>query len=191
MKRVAIFLYFLLFSDFLHSQTDSSEFKAMFDDGNISNAKNIMKINPTAFVVGDIPVHYERVIFNTLTMEVGLGYLRNVETFELFIPYESQPAKGTGLSVYVNPRVFLGRKAPEGYYLGLLYRRRKFSCGQVHNDLAVNNGIQFALKRVVFEIMYGWGFRIIDYPKSNSGQYHALEKIKLIFPASIKIGYKF
>ncbi|HEY8400302.1 MAG TPA: hypothetical protein VIK89_03515 [Cytophagaceae bacterium] len=193
MKKLLLIATSLFLSYSIYAQTDDDDLKAMFDDGNISTSKNVLKINSLAWPAGDLPIHYERVLLEVLSVEVGVGYILDMETIEIQIPYEDRVgSKGNGYSLWVNPRLFLTGNAPEGYYMGMLYRRRAYSFEYTYNDYVIINGIQspFAKGRFMVDFMYGFGLRFVD-----SGLYQSslpsFNKMRMVFPTSVKLGYKF
>lgn len=175
------------------SQTDQNELDAIFDDGNISTAKNIVKLNPPALLAGDLPLLYERKLSDALMLEVGVGYLLNIKSYELTLPMDQlgREPRGSGFSIWLNPKLFLTGDAPEGYYMGLFYRRRQYSSGLVYSDFCLNNGFQVNLDgRYMLDFMYGSGIRFVDDPDQQTGFYQGME-VKLIFPVAVKFGYLF
>lgn len=190
-------LIFCLFSLFLSlniafGQTKEDDLQAMFDDGNISTSKNLVKVNPTAFIAGDLPIFYERVISDVVGVEIGIGYLIDMKSYEFTLAMEEfgPERKGSGYSIWLNPRIYFGGEAPEGYYLGLLYRRRSFSSGFLQNDFSMNNGFQFGIKdRLLVDIMYGLGLRFIEDPAYSTGSYEL--DVDIVLPFGIKLGYLF
>lgn len=196
MLRLLFLLSSFFYGSFAFSQSDSTDLKALFDDDEISTAKTVVKINPTALLASDLPVTIERLFLKHFTVEFGAGIILDMPSYELSLEMTlPRPSLGRGFSLWLNPRLYLSGKTPEGYYIGLLYRHRNFSSGIIYNDYAFNNGMQLSLLgkgRVMVDMMYGVGFRFFDSTFFDlTGINNPLHRIRFIFPGAVKIGYKF
>ncbi len=176
-----------------------------FDDGKIGNAKNVFKINVISPIVGDLPIYFERVFSDKVTLEVGLGVLLpfyNGDIFEILDGEELEIQNPQfGFSIYVHPKFYWQSQSPELNYSGIQYRRRHYNLTDravVYNDISFNYGLQVLLvHRIAFDYNLGVGFRFrtVTYTSpssmygSNLDENTKMEIIGLVVPWTIRIGF--
>ncbi|RMG83907.1 MAG: hypothetical protein D6707_00145, partial [Bacteroidetes bacterium] len=161
---LGIFFCFSLSNGFAQNDTiqDLSQY---FDDGKISNSKNIVKINATSIINGDLPVYYERPLTNSFSVELGAGLLLPYYFPEIFFPdetdYEPITNSNLGYSLWFFPKIYLFSPS-EFSYVGFMYRRRAYQNEQtvIYNDFTISSGYQInPVKRLVLDIYLGVGIR--------------------------------
>jgi len=198
MQRNPVLVIFsiLLFCSYgLYAQEDSVRNNAWyFDDGGVSVARNVVKVNVWSVIIGDLPVYYERVLSKSLSIEVGAGillpyYVPGVPGF--FSKKEQTHNPTFGYSFWIHPKYYLQREAPELLYWGFQYRRRSYHQNDqafILTDFTFNYGLQLILgKRFALDSNIGFGFRF-DHDMSSSPLYRISG---LAVPIGIKIGYIF
>lgn len=176
----------------LPAQSDSTQNNAYyFDDGGVSEAKNLIKLNILSIINGDLPVYYERVLSKSFSIEIGAGIL-----FPYYIPELPQLSSDShrienpdyGYSLWIHPKYYLQDQAPELTYFGIQLRRRNYNQDNetiIYTDVTLNYGLQLYFgKRFVFDYNIGIGFRFetdkaIDIRYNTSG---------LAVPIGIKLG---
>ncbi len=198
--KICILLSLLMISGKLFAQIgndDTSDISGYFDDGRISKAKNIIKVNALSVITGDIPVYYERVLTKRLSIEVGFGIL---------LPYYGSELPGNtgvdqvisdpdnGYSIWVHPKYYIW-KSPEGSYLGIQYRRRSYNengFNIIYSDYTINYGFQFIIgSRGIMDINLGLGLRDKKVPNGFLTESWELEKTALVVPFGIRFGILF
>ena len=98
--------------------------------------------------------------------------------------------KTYGHSFYLQTKYFLAQIAPEGNYLALQIRNRKYTKNGIkkhHNDLAIMFGAQHVLHdRITIDYNMGVGLysNVSDYATDSNG-----DPIDVSIPVSLKIGY--
>jgi len=175
---------------------DNSQY---FDDGGASWINNVIKINATGPLTGEFSVHYERLLFNGISLEVGAGSLFPFVFGPLDTFYESDnlsdgeeflPIPDTGYSLYIHPKIYLQFEDLEMHYVGLQYRKRIFTANP--NDITVtdytlNYGLQQYLgKRVAMDYNLGMGYRDY-YSKGNEFE----GQLPLAYNLTIRLGFRF
>ena len=195
--KFSIAILFLLQCVFqsLYAQSDSTRNASWyFDDGGISESKNILKINVLSVITGDLPLYYERVISRSFTIEVGAGLL-----FPYFIPnsiqneFDSEPLESPdiGYSIWIHPKIYLRQEAPELDYIGVQYRKRTYRQNGESNsltDITLNGGLQIMpLSRMVFDFNIGLGISFND--ENSTAPEDRIAGVA--FPIGVKIGYIF
>lgn len=195
-RKQFLFLLFIIISLYsleLRSQNDSiTDISYYFDDGGISEAKNIIKINALAIVNGDLPFSLEKTISEAFGIEIGFGILLPYyvpEIPKLLTNDIDIVDPGYGYSLLVNPRFYLQHKAPEFNYWGIQYRRRNYNLNDgniIYNNLTINFGLQLSFgKRFLFDYNIGAGIEFKEGDKTRSSNYIS----HFAFPISIKLGY--
>lgn len=145
---------------------NTNDVSIYFDDGGISESRNIIKLNVLSTVNGDVPFNYERILNDAFSIEVGIGLLLPYyypEEPQLYYNKVNNTEPGLGYSLMVMPRFYYLHSAPEVFYTGVQWRRRSFYRGGeniIRNDITVNYGIQFVLgRRILLDGSIGVGFR--------------------------------
>ena len=150
----------------VNAQVDTTNNAYFFDDGGISNAKNIFKVNVISIINGDLPFYYERVLNKSFGLEVGAGILLPYYIPEI-IPLLSGETiinnPNYGYSIWFQPKYYLLKKAPEYSYMSFQYRRRNYYQNIqsiVFSDITFGYGTQlFIGKRFLFDYNTGIGYR--------------------------------
>jgi hypothetical protein len=191
--------FFILFSSFAQSQTtDTNSVAYLMDDGKISSARNIVKVNLVSPIIGDLPFYYERIVGKYFGLEAGAGILLpfyGPEGLGLF--YEDQEIIDpvSGYSLWFQPKLYLLGKAPQYSYMGFQYRKRHYNLKSKQEieylDLTLNFGFQFYLwKRLMLDYNLGIGFRQRKYPV-----YHVDNGreglIGIAMPLNLRLGFVF
>jgi hypothetical protein len=199
MKHFFIFIFIFFVSTSAQSQnTDTNSVAYLMDDGNISNTKNIIKVNFISPIMGDVPFYYERLLGKYIGIEAGVGILLPYYGPEgLGILYEEKEIvdPGLGYSIWVQPKVYFFGKAPEYNYMGFQYRKRHYNLnnGQQidHIDLTLNFGFQFFItNRLLLDYNIGIGFRQRKYSVYHSA--NATEGlIGIAMPMNLRLGFVF
>ena len=191
--QVILLVYILLISHHkVIAQNDSIQDNSYyFDDGGISESKNLVKINVLSIVNGDLPVYYERIIGKSFSIEFGAGILLPYyipELPQLFLDEPEIENPDFGHSLWIHPKYYIQHEAPELNYLGIQFRRRSYTQDNqaiIFTDLTFNYGLQLILgKRFVFDYNVGVGFsfktqKSLNIEKEISG---------VALPIGVKLG---
>ena len=169
MSKKAILLVLLL-SPFLGgkllAQNDSINAQ-YFSDNGIAGGKNVIKLNMLSPIVGELAVHYERVLTDMMSLEVGGGAMLSYHVPDLIDILSGDGGDITdpslGYCLYIHPKFYPQREAPELSFTGPMYRKRVYNMADrkvVYNDLTWNYGFQLMLAhRMVLDYNLGLGFR--------------------------------
>ena len=178
----------LLFLICLSSNAQSDDVSQYFDDGGIDDRLNVVSINFSSLVVGDLALHFERKIGKAFGLETNLGLLLPYYTNEIprfIFDYDkliTDPQIGYSFSLF--PKFYLQDKF-DGIFLGLQYRRRSYlmDSGNIHfNDISYLSGSYFDFSsRLILEYAFGIGYRFVNSDGEN----------EILFPFLIKLGYIF
>ncbi len=190
MRSLTIIILTFVFTSltFFGQANDNSKY---FDDGKISEAKNVIKLNLSSIIHGDVPIFYERAIGNSFAIEVGAGLLMPYyvpDLIQLLSDEKDFSDPDSGYSLWFQPKFYFGGNAPELVYVGLQYRRRNYkkdSSTFVYTDISFNYGYQLILgKRIALDYSSGVGFRFRggDLESGISG---------VIVPVHLKLGVLF
>lgn len=187
---ILILLFVLLLSNtMLLAQNDSiNDISYYFDDG-ISGQKNLIKLNAMSIINGDLPVFYERILGNSIGIEVGVGLLLPYYVYELGDIF-TEGAKienfNLGYSLWIHPKYYVTHNAPELGYWGIQFRKRNYSQTKSFTDITINTGAQYIIgKRMTISVNVGMGIR---FNKDKTNETSELEE-GFIIPFAIKIGY--
>lgn len=188
-KIIILMLILALFYNKIYSQDDNTiDNSSYFDDGGLSERKNIIKYNILSSLNGDASLHYERALAKKFAIEIGAGFLfPNKFIFLEDEFYNASPRKtDNGYSLWLNPKFYIFKNAPEDYYVSFLLRQRCYNIGEqkiIHNDILFNQGIQFIIgKRFSFDISLGFGLRLTKDKSADD---------KLGFSITVPLGCKF
>lgn len=181
-----------IYSQKLYSQDEPVQDVSYYlDDSGFSNRKNVFKVNLTSIVYGDLPIFYERAITNSLSVEVGAGvilpyYFPQLSLLDKDDNHIENPTGGT--SIWVQPKLYFGGRAPENSYFGIQWRQRKYNLenNQVrHTELTLNLGYQLVLgRRFTFDYNAGIGFGM-QKSKIDEGKD---EFLGLSMPIGVRLG---
>ena len=159
---------FLLFSipKMLHSQDEPVQDVSYYlNDSGFSQRKNVIKLNLSSIVYGDLPIYYERALTNSLSVEVGAGIILPYYFPELSLLDKEDngvvnPIGGT--SIWIQPKIYYGGRAPENSYVSIQWRQRRYNLENneiTHTDITANFGYQLVLgKRFIIDYNTGIGF---------------------------------
>ncbi|MFH2143964.1 MAG: hypothetical protein ABIJ97_16180 [Bacteroidota bacterium] len=188
---ISLFVLQLPVNKFLAQNDSIEDISYYFDDGGISEGKNIVKLNVLAIINGDLPVSYEKTLTNLFSIEVGVGLLLPYYFPEVPQVFEDETEienPDFGYSLLVNPKFYLQHKAPELNYLGVQYRRRNYNLIDntiVYTDITINCGLQLNFaKRFVVDYNVGLGYR---FKKGGATNSYNISNVAI--PVSIKLGY--
>ncbi len=164
---VAIALFLILPEKAVKAQSDSTtDLSYYFDDDEISTSKHIVKLNLLTVLNGDLPLHYEYVISNSFAVEVGVGLLLPYYFPDILQKVYNNPGiidPNFGYSLWLFPKFYLARSAPEDAYIGIEYRQRNFNLDSykaTYTDVTAHYGFQLIWgKRLVFDYSVGIGYR--------------------------------
>lgn len=197
-KLTVIFLFFVQFCGFeVLAQINSDSLTKYFDDGGISNAKNIVKVNLASTISGDASVFYERIVGSVFSVEVGTGLLLKhyiPDYYEFSNPDEiseivADSIKG-GYSLWFAPKIYYLKSAPELGYAGIQFRQRNYIMEHqnvTYNDVMFIGGFQKIIKkRLIMDLNFGVGIRLKKFKP-----YIDQEKFTSVSVGSFKIGYLF
>jgi hypothetical protein len=189
MKAVTILIIITLTCK-MQAQEDVSTY---FDDGGISNPKNIIKVNANYCIGGDISFSYEYIFTDRFALEAGYGTITHI--FDIFGELDEYVSKNLvegGYSYLILPKMYFLQKAPLYNYCGILYRNRLFkhTYKDVYvRDISVVYGVQFNWgKRVYFDYIVGIGnSRIRSYKR------HTYDNIEntILFSLRLSLGISF
>lgn len=200
-KRILFFLiFFLVFAQYNFAQQDtaSKPDMAYYFNDKITSSTNIIKICPTTLLQGDLPFFWERILGNVFSFELGLGYQLPYYVNALLFNdiQEAVPVASPvhGFSLWVFPRFYIFRTAPEFGFVGLQMRKRFYYHDDekiVESAYTFTPGIQLFLfrnKRICLEYDAGIGFlvRIRTSPLSEIKKYYGGS-----YQINIIAGYKF
>jgi hypothetical protein len=121
---------------------------------NISSPSNIIKISPLSFIVGVIPIYYERAITNTFAIQAGLGittknYIRTAflsaqrsnlgtvktkwsdgtdNTYSSLTTFDGNDYRANKIGYFfaAEPRVYLNDEGLEGGFIGFSMSRANY-----------------------------------------------------------------
>lgn len=192
MSRLLLIAMMLLSHHLVVAQKDTlPDNSYYFDDGGISERKNIFKVNILAIVSGDLPFYYERILGKSFGLEIGAGlllpyYLPDLPN--LFTEEYEVENPDFGHSLWIHPKYYIQPKAPEFGYFGIQLRRRHYNQNNqsiIFSDLTINYGFQLFLgKRFIFDYNVGIGSSFKTQKSLNIKN----EKSGLAIPIGIKLG---
>ncbi|MBI9053412.1 MAG: DUF3575 domain-containing protein [Bacteroidales bacterium] len=194
MKRQELILFLLIGFQFLFinllAQNDSININSFYFDDGIVNDKNLIKFNALSAINCDFNITYERILGNVIGIEVGIGLLLPYHVFEFSGDITNEIVESEnlklGYSLWVNPRYYVTREAPELSYFGILYRKRNYGKSVIFTDVGVNFGYQFIVgTRMIIDSNIGIGLRKIQdaSPEIIDDEWAG------VIPFAIKIGY--
>lgn len=107
MKKICVFILLILVSLPSFAQGES----------NVSEEKNVVKINTLSLIILAPSIFYEREFSDMVSGQLGVGYLN----------YNIGDTKFTGLILTPEVRLYLKKNAIDGFYLGPYFRYQNFS----------------------------------------------------------------
>lgn len=90
---------------------------AFAQESNVSEEKNVVKINTLSLIVGTGSIFYEREFTDNLSGQLGVAYLN----------YSASDTKFTGLILTPEARFYPKKNAIDGFYLAPYVRYQNFS----------------------------------------------------------------
>lgn len=158
----------LFISNKLSAQENSVVKMELAEESNKTHGRTsqAIKINPLLFFRGDIPVYYERNIFDNISVEAGVGitladYLSNLSInsdifWDLDDDVETEVKTGysfrVGLKYYATDYSF----QPEGIYFGMSFRQQTYNSELLNvGDILANNE---SLRRINNDIILTLGY---------------------------------
>jgi len=177
----------------LHSQSHISRY---LDDGT-GGTTNILKINASSVIIGNLPILLEHVFSPSFTTEVGAGiilpyYVKEIGQRIFSDPVVTKPDGGYSFSVEAKYYVF--GAAPGQLYMSAMLRRREYHQDQqriIFSDLLFNSGKQVSLgSRFMGEFGYGLGFRIVHAPDFMTENLEDYSMLQFLVSINLKIGIK-
>ena len=198
--KFALIISCFLAPSCLFAQSDSLDY--YFDDGGLSNTKNIIKVDVTSWLGGENGIRYERVLSKTIGVEFGIGVWKGGNIIPHPYNLDAEPPYANTITFNARTKIYypdgyMGN-APKGMYNAIMYRYRTadfpesafFSKAHFH-DLIFQSGYQhFLIKRFVFDIHAGFGLslRMLDYAPSATLEEN-IDQV-LLFNLGLKIGYR-
>ena len=188
MKTKNLLFALVIFSSIVsYSQEDVSQY---FNDGGISQRKNVISYNLTAMINGDFTVGYQRRLTDIVFLEAGVGILTPNFLFELADFGNSifiQPYLGKGgLSYYFHPKFQYSGDDRYSFTLGGKFRNRAYRADGT-STLTVKDYMFFTTaaynigKFMVLEFGTGIG---LSTRESVMGR-----EIGFAYPFDIKLGF--
>jgi len=184
----------LLLEPFVLSAQDSTKATPwFFDDGGISKSRNTVSINPLGIYRGEYCIYWENRCTRHYSFEVGGGVLSQKYDFHFLslLPenfrLDFKPSK-PGLSVSLiqklkNP----GMLNHFSSQLGINFRG--FS-ELIVADIFLSEGFKyFVFDRICTEINIGLGYRFQHSRDKTSGIFELNDKLQILIPISLRIGY--
>ena len=177
------------------AQSPISEY---LDDGEFYEKKNILKVNASSLIIGNLPILYERAVSPFISVEAGAGiilpwYVNELSQLFIHEPIITKPTGGYSFSGEL--RFFPFTEAPEEFYMGLLYRHRDYKQDDqriIFTDIVMNTGRQVPVGEVLM-LEYGWGigFRFIAAPDIVTEAMDEFDSFQLVISVNLKLGFKF
>jgi len=187
---------FLFFSFRCAAQEKTDSIPWFYDDGGISSAKNILKLDLTGILQGEYAVCWERMYYKNLCVQLSAGILSPRFSYkflldDLFCPWYNNffPEK-TGWSLGIENKLY-PKGPPKGFYILCGAKHRQFS-EVVTNDLYTGIGWQLKITDYIpLEMNLGLGVR---YQRSRDGASYVFDNNQdqvTILPFTARIGYLF
>lgn len=183
-------VFFLLINFKLSAQNDSikDDLSKYFDDGGLSDGKNVVKIAATSLINGDLSFLYERVLNKSVGIELGIGLLLPYYIGEIGIVGIEVTNPKFGYSLWFHPKYYLNRQATKSYYVGTQYTRRNYfqtNYSIILTDIVLDAGGAMIIgNRITLESFFGMGIHFNHNIKNDK-----ILKIGLSYQLGIKIGY--
>lgn len=203
-SRWLILLLAILWLNPISAQTGKREdISELLDDGGISNAKNLLKLNLVQPLAGDFSLAFERQLSKKFTLQANIGKVLPFYLIDLSGLYNrialSDPRQDLsnltgGFSFGLTPKYFLRGLAPEYYYLALDYQYRRYNrtanYDLVFTDYQFLSGFsQFFGTRFVLEFYVGLGIRQFKYEaKPGNRDLSVLNRIIPNLPLGLRVG---
>ncbi len=190
---IALLLLFILPSTRAMAQADSTvDLSYYFEDGGISESRHVFKLNIFTIYYGELPLHYEYVVSESFSVEAGVGLLLPYFVQDPILEYMDWPLivnEGIGYSLWLFPKYYFRKGAPELNYAGIQFRQRNFNAENqkvIYTDLTVNYGVQLMLgRRIAIDYVVGAGVKIArEDPVINNKRL-----IGVSIPVQLKIGF--
>lgn len=199
--KILVLLTFIFTSIHAIAQDEPDDNSKYFDESrSFSEGKNLFKINLSTIINGDIVFYWEKVLGNSFTIETGAGILLPYYTFELAdAMFNSDVVSeqfnidepGSGFSLWLQPKIYPKKIAPEANYWGLQYRLRNYYLDNKnvqYHDIALNYGVQMIFKNnFILDYTFGIGARVKKTNKNNISNITG----GLITPIQLKLSYNF
>lgn len=154
---------------------DEENLDRYFEDGGMSERKNILATNLLSPLWGELGLRYERAISKHVSIEIGLKKLTSIYVFEFGSEVDFQfssfdPVSGWGISIA--PHFFFWDKAPEFHYIGPRFAQRTHTLeseSKLHvSDISFDYGYNlFLTKRMMFCYEVGFGYRRVNYEEGT------------------------
>ncbi len=75
MKKNLLFIFFIITTPFYSQQNENeNQNHKYFEDGGLSERKNLIKLDLFSILNGDVPFFYERVLSDNVSIEIGAGF---------------------------------------------------------------------------------------------------------------------
>lgn len=195
-KSFSLLFSFLFLIINCNAQQDDNVSK-YFEDGGISNSKNIAKIYVLSAITGDLAFGYERLISDRVAIEGSVGFLLPYVIDPIPLTFKNDDviqSRSTGSSMSLQIKLYPFDNV-DNWYQGIQYTNRSFTINEndIRQHLIVfNGGYQIRIeKHFLLDFAVGLGFKV---DKKVSGEFDPLEdedNTELIVPLSFNIGYLF
>jgi hypothetical protein len=205
-------MFFFANTIHLAAQRNSS-IDSCFNDANRSSTKNVLKIDATEILKGNVSIIWEHRVNQSFTFEGGIGLLTSQFYEPLLKPiYKSIPVSelelkkldfalmSPGYSIYFSPKYFRGQY--EDTYQSLSFRLSNYSQQLTQLEIAALWGKQWIVNhKLVFDLSVGLSW---DKHWTRDGNYYLHNSIfsthfenvethsTMYFsvPISLKVGYR-
>ncbi len=186
-----LFILFTLVTS-LNSTLTGQDLSEVFDDGGLSQRKNLIKINIVPLFQGELTFNYERILTDHITAEVGLGFQLPyyMPDIGMFLNDGSATIEKPAFSVqwWLFPKYYF-QAAPEMGFVGVILRQRKYDTNENDyniTDIMYSYGIQmFKGDKMLIEFNIAIGYRL------QKNQTVKLKKEGVAIGYGMKVGYCF
>lgn len=173
----------------------------LMNDGGLSTTTDIIKTDVYEYLKGNIPIIWEHRFSDNFAIEGGLGLLTNnfmqpVLKYDILKRPMYKDLKG-GLSLHFASSYY--SNGFESLHFGFEYNYHNYTSQVETNEISFNFGKQWFLsRRLAFDISLGLGLNFetsidgrsyVFKPEINNADLYGGEGIRMVVPASIKIGY--
>lgn len=178
-----------------------SNISELMDDGGLSTTTDIIKTDVFEYLNANIPIIWEHRFSDNFAIEGGLGLLTNsfiqpVIKYDLNKKPINENLKG-GFSLHIAPTYY--SNGFESFHFGFEYNYRNYLNQVESSEISFKFGKQwFLTRRIAIDFSLGLGLNFetpidgISYvfdPDINNINLYGGEGLRMVIPASIKIGY--
>jgi len=188
---ILLLSFFFFVTKEVRAQLDSVNNAYYFDDDE-GYLKNILKLNLTGPLVGDISVHFERKITDFFTVEIGTGLvIPNGALLRNYKPFEKEVENGYSLSLAT--RFYLRNDAPEGLFYGLMAIERNYTSQEMDikwSQFEFIVGGQFEIRnRLILDCFFGMGAEFAQATGTDISDDLDTEASNPVLRFAVNLGY--